>query len=79
MKDYSRLNKHIERVRYNNRIAEIEQEMARLTTQLLYWQDQLKRLDIAEQQAAEKVEEYDIATTFTTKTPQTGLYEATGQ
>lgn len=76
---YEKLNRRIEETRCKGRIAEIEEEMARLTTQLLYWQDQLKRLDIAEQQAAEKVEEYDIATTFTTKTPQTGLYEATGQ
>lgn len=59
MRDYNKLNKRIERVRCNNRIAEIEQEMARLSTQLLYWQFQLERLDIAEQQASEKVEEDD--------------------
>ena len=46
---YEKLNRKIEETRCKGRIAEIEQEMARLTTQLLFWQFQLERLEIAEE------------------------------
>lgn len=46
---YEKLNRRIEETRCKGRIAEIEQEMARLTTQLLYWQFQLERIEIAEE------------------------------
>ena len=46
---YEKLNRRIEETRCKGRIAEIEQEMARLTTQLLFWQFQLERLEIAKE------------------------------
>lgn len=44
MKTYPKVELLKERVAYENRIAEIQEKMAQLAIELLYWQTELGRL-----------------------------------